>query len=139
MKKVILSTITVCLLMSLNACTETSTPKPKQQATNNTGWVEAARSSDGKYIYEFNIRSYSESKKYVSIISQTTNIKYSSTQVSLERQYISKRDCKRGVGRIITKSLDGKVLYKNDFVRNGSSIASGLGDALCYMYALNHR
>jgi poly-beta-hydroxyalkanoate depolymerase len=128
-------------LFFINACTEPNTPKSQNKVATsyNNGWVEVSRSSDEKGIWEFNIRSYSENKKYVSIISQITEIKYSTKQVYLERKYVSKRDCNRGVGKIITKNLDGKVLYKNDFAHNGLSVSSGLADSLCYIYTLKHR
>lgn len=141
MKKLMTSIIAISMFLVLNACNEPNIPKPqKKVATSyNNGWVEISRSIGGKDIWEFNISSYSENKKYVSIISQTTEIKYSTENVYLERKYISKRDCNRRVGKIITKNLDGKILYKNDFAYNGSSVSSGLADSLCYIYTLKHR
>jgi len=141
MKNMMMSVIAISILMILSACSQPNIQKPKKQAekTYNNEWVNIAESRDRKSIYEFNIRSYNENKNYVSMISQNTVTKYSTSTVYLERKYVSKRTCQRGVGKVITKNLDGKIIYRNDYVRNGSSISSALGDALCYMYSLRNR
>lgn len=44
--------------------------------------------------------------------------------VKFEKNYVSVAHCQAGQGKLVTTQMDGQVLYDNDFIFDGGSVAS---------------
>lgn len=120
-----LGTVACNGLDELNGVTP-ATPRPDswQQVTSNT---------DGNKIYSIQTSSVKKTtyqkKPAISILLREQNKK---EDTSVYHEYIvSKNDCSKGFGKSYFLDFSGKQEFTGDFAKDGSSINSGLADAVC--------
>ena len=127
-----------CLLLAIPFTTAESATRiahdvnqPQQLASNTADdWLLVGGNYDGEaYIKK---ASFEKEGAYFSVIT-----KYYFTynkSVGLYKEKVSAADCRRGVGKIMGFSLDGKTLLaNNDFAFGAESGASNIAEAICGM------
>ena len=111
-------------------------------ASADEEWIDVASSKSGSTILSIKSGSleFTETKGGTTIalvVGRDSNQKTS--QITLEKWYVSAIDCKNKMGKLVTLSISGEYKYENDFVFSGGSVASSIAEAICGAaeYAIN--
>jgi hypothetical protein len=60
-------------------------------------------------------------------------------EVSYRKWYVTTADCEAGVGKLVILKVDGTYDMETDYVSNGNSISSDIGDVICGIYFDNKK
>lgn len=128
MKRYFLATALTLASISSNAFADTSFTEP-----NPNNWVKLASSGDDGTIIYGKKGTYAKEKASRSFVIQyfSRNPGRSTYAVSFYKVSVSDKDCQNKYGKIIFANLQGKTEFSGDYIEDGGSIGSTVGDILC--------
>lgn len=112
------------------------------QERNSSEWVHIAQNSDGTMFYSskkgsYELTSTKGGAAIAIILGQIEDKK--AKEVSYRKWYVTTADCEAGVGKLVILKVDGIYDMETDYVSNGNSISSDIGDVICGIYFDNKK
>jgi hypothetical protein len=92
-------------------------------------WFDYTESDNWKY--QIKTGSFEKTKDGGSILLRTMHKTNSTT--NFFNASIKTVDCKKGLGKTTWKKLNGEIYSEYDFVSEGGTIASFIGDGICFL------
>lgn len=108
----------------------------EQRQRNLDPWVEV--SSSDEIVVSFRKGSFDVSKNHggdTIALAIAQLVMKGSQNVEFRKFYVTSSDCRLGYGELVTLDLNGEFLSSAKFVSQGGSVASGVADMLCALYA----
>ena len=95
-------------------------------------WIDLASSDAGFWEGRAGTMDFATTKGGIPIATASGRIRWTKDKsVDFVRWYVAVDHCKKGYGKLVTLNMSGEFKYENDYVKNGGSIASSIGDVLC--------
>lgn len=112
------------------------------QERNSSEWVLIAKDFDDRMFYSGKAGSYeltsTKSGAAIAIILGQIEDK-KAKEVGYRKWYVTTADCEAGVGKLAHLKVDGTYIVETDYVSNGNSIGSRIGDVICGIYFDNKK
>ena len=96
-------------------------------AFSQNAWFDYSESENWKY--QVKAGSFEKTKDGGSILLRTTHKTNATT--NFYTASIKTSDCKKGIGKTTWRKLNGEIYQEYDFVSEGGTIASYIGDGIC--------
>ncbi|MES2818967.1 MAG: hypothetical protein V4812_08305 [Pseudomonadota bacterium] len=96
-------------------------------------WIDIAKSDEGlKWQVQSSSLEFTETEDGTAInLVNGKIINKKKNEVELYKWYVSKKDCKRKSGLVVSTDLDGKFQFENEFVIGDESIAAAMAEVVC--------
>lgn len=103
-------------------------------ASAEPDWINLGESKDGRLKWEAKPGSFefstNRNKDAIAVIAgRVVNSKTS--DISLNKWYVSATDCKNKMGKLVTLSISGEFEFDTDFMYGGGNIGSGIAEFIC--------
>jgi hypothetical protein len=107
---------------------------------DNDAWI--AISGTKKHLYEVKRGSFERTTNKAGeeiglVVARQTSQLDDPKQITLEKWYVRTSDCQRGMGKLVTLTLNGDFSYENDFIIDGGTVASTNAQTICEVLQLN--
>ncbi len=106
-------------------------------ASDAADWILLAATDDVKWEGRSGSVEFSTNRGGVPIVSSSGRVHdLTSGRIEFERWYVTKGDCRKGYGKVVTTDMSGAYKFETDFVLDGGSVASSLAGVLCSAVAV---
>ena len=94
-------------------------------------WIEVAATDRGAWSIKSGSLQFVSNKSDEPIALVIGRFVNANKGVDLEKWYVRGTDCGRGMGKLVTLTLDGEFKYENDFVEDSDDVASVIATVIC--------
>lgn len=116
------------------AATETAVASGNVRS-DQTPWVEVAASKSLAVDFKRGSFEIGENKGGKTLAVALARIRdLSNDNLEFRKHYVTTIDCDRGHGKLVSLDLEGNYVADIDYVSQGNTLASGIGDMLCALY-----
>lgn len=96
-------------------------------------WLEITSTDAGIWEGRAGTREYATTRGGLPIVVANGRVRWiKDKSIDLVRWYVTVQDCKKGYGKVVTLDMSGNFRWENDYVKNGGTVASAIGEMLCY-------